>query len=290
MFSRLWYFMRETFTSLGRNLFMVIAGVLTIAVTMVLAGGGLLYAARIDNGTQRWKNGARLEIFMTVDASQAQIDSVEGALKASPDVKNYVYVSKRDAYADFKRIFKDQPDLVNSISPDSLPVSFRVTPKKAEQTNQLGTRFEQLDGVDQVVTPGKLLEKELRDRNRVTRSLLILSIVLFLVSGIIVATTIRLATFARRREIEVMKLVGASNWFVRVPFMSEGVIQGFIGGLIASMVVLWMSVVVMNKWFAKAGYALTSANTATAIITVMVASIAIGIVSSIVGLWRFLDV
>lgn len=290
MFTRLGYFLRETVTSLGRNLFMVIAGVMTIAVTMLLAGGGLLYAARIDNGTQRWKNGARLEVFMTVDASQAQVDGAQQALSSSSDVKEFTLISKRDAYADFKRIFNDQPELVNSISPESLPISFRVTPKKAEMTNQLGTRFEQLDGVDQVVTPGKLLEKELRDRNRVTTSLTILSIVLFVVSGIIVATTIRLATYARRREIEVMKLVGASNWFVRVPFMGEGVIQGFIGGLVASIAVVWMRTTVLNGWFAKPGYAVTYNNAVEIVLIVMVLSIVIGLIASIVGLWRFLDV
>jgi cell division transport system permease protein len=290
MFSRLWYFIRETFTSVGRNVFMVSAGVLTIAVTMVLAGSGFLYAQRIDNGTQRWKNGARLEVFMTVDASQQQIDAAQATISASSDVKEVKFVSKRDAYADFKRIFNDQPELVNSINADSLPVSFRVTPKKAEETNALGTRFEQLDGVDQVVTPGKLLEKELQDRNRVRNSLMVLSVILFLVSGIIVATTIRLATFARRREIEVMKLVGASNWFVRVPFMSEGVFQGFVGGGIASIAVWWMYKVVMNGWFAKPGYALTTGNLWLTVAGVMVASLLIGLVSSIAGLWRFLDV
>ena len=194
---------------------------------------------------------------MTVDASQSQIDAVSASLKSSPDVKTFVYVSKRDAYSDFKRIFNDQPELVNSITPDSLPVSFRVTPRKAELTNQLGTRFEQLDGVDSVVTPGKVLDKELRDRNRVTLALTVLSLVLIGVSGIIVATTIRLATFARRREIEVMKLVGASNWFVRVPFMSEGVLQGFLGGLLAAFVVWWLRAPIMNDWFHKSGYYLT---------------------------------
>ena len=290
MFTRLGYFIRETFTSLGRNVFMVIAGVLTIGVTMILAGAGLLYSARIDHGTQRWKDGAKLEVFMTVDASQSQIDAVSASLKSSPDVKTFVYVSKRDAYSDFKRIFNDQPELVNSITPDSLPVSFRVTPRKAELTNQLGTRFEQLDGVDSVVTPGKVLDKELRDRNRVTLALTVLSLVLIGVSGIIVATTIRLATFARRREIEVMKLVGASNWFVRVPFMSEGVLQGFLGGLLAAFVVWWLRAPIMNDWFHKSGYYLTMGDAWSTIAVVLGASVLIGLVSSFVGLWRFLDV
>ncbi|MFZ4515436.1 MAG: cell division protein FtsX [Acidimicrobiia bacterium] len=290
MLTRIGYFLRETLTSLGRNVFMVMAGVLTIAVTMVLAGGGLLYSARVDNGTQRWKNGARLEVFMTVDASQSQVDSAKQAIANSSDVKESVLISKRDAYADFKRIFNDQPELVNSITPESLPVSFRVTPKKAELTNTLGTRFEQLDGVDQVVTPGKLLDRELRDRNRVSTALLILSGVLIAVSGIIVATTIRLATYARRREIEVMKLVGASNWFVRVPFMSEGIFQGLVGGVLASFALFLLRDPVMNQWFHKSGYDLTIGNTWSAVAVVLIASVGIGLVSSLIGLWRFLDV
>jgi cell division transport system permease protein len=290
MLSRAGYFIRETLTSVARNAFMVLAGVLTIAVTMLLAGSGLLYSARIDNGTQRWKNGARLEVFMTVDATQSQIDAMQKTLEQSPDVKSFTFINKKQAYEDFKRIFNGQPELVNSITAESLPVSYRVAPKKAELTNELGTRFEQSDGVDTVVTPGKLLDKEVRDRNNLVRFLGVLSLVLFVVSLIIVATTIRLAIFARRREIEVMKLVGASNWFVRVPFMSEAVLQGIIGGALASGFVVFMGNVVMNTWFAKQGYLVTSADIITTVIAVMVGSMLIGLVSSIAGLWRFLSV
>jgi cell division transport system permease protein len=295
MFSRIRYFVRETFVSVGRNWAMALAGVSVIMVTMMFAGAGLLYSAWVSNGTQRWKDGARLEVFMTVDASQQQVDAVQAAIKSSPDVKSVKYISKRDAYSDFKRIFNDQPELVNSINQDSLPVSFRVTPRKAELTNALGTRFEQLDGVDETVTPGDVLEAELKRKNGMTRLVWGLSIVLFLTSGVIVATTIRLATFARRREIEVMKLVGASNWFVRVPFISEGVLQGFIGGAIASTFLyviarLWFVADPIQGIFARQGYAVTSSDIVVSVVVLMAGSIAIGLISSLVGLWRFLDV
>src|SRR5437868_6426408 len=107
--SRLAYFVRETLISLRRNLLMTIAGIITVAISLFLFGGILLVSATVDHGTQQWKHGIELEIFMKVDAPHSSVTTIEDQLKADPDVKSYKYLSKDDAMAIFARDFKEQP-------------------------------------------------------------------------------------------------------------------------------------------------------------------------------------
>src|SRR4051812_38483245 len=108
---------------------MTIAGVMTVAVSLFLFGGILLVSRTVDHGTNKWKHGVELEIFMQVKASQNQIDAVETQLKANPSVKSYRFLDHDAAYAEFKKLFADQPVLVENETPEGLPTSFRVVPK-----------------------------------------------------------------------------------------------------------------------------------------------------------------
>src|SRR5436853_6067235 len=115
--SRLAYFARETLISLRRNLLMTIAGIITVAISLFLFGGSLLVSATVDHGTQQWKHGIELEIFMKVDASTNSVASIQGELAKDPSVKSFQHLTKDDAYALFKKDFKDQPALVESTRP-----------------------------------------------------------------------------------------------------------------------------------------------------------------------------
>src|SRR3954470_2943062 len=218
MWTRISYFARETLVSLRRNVLMTVAGIATVAVSLSLFGGILMLSKWVDHGTEVIKGGVTLEIFMTVKATDQQIAGVEQNLKddekTGGNVKSYRHLSKADAYAEFKRIFRRNPDLVNSIRAQDLPESFRVVPKKAELTEVVKGEFRTHQGVDSVTTPGEALKGLIDVTNTVKYIFYGISLVLLASSLFLIVTTIRLATFARRREIEVMKLVGASNWFV----------------------------------------------------------------------------
>src|SRR5215211_5903274 len=166
---------------------------------------------------------------MTVQATDAQIRDVRTGLEDDPQVKDFRFLDKPAAYEEFKRIFRKDPDLVKNVDADALPTSFRIVPARAEFTNAIKKRFEPRAGVDDVATPAEALRGLLSATSTARIIFIGLSIVLLVSSLFLIVNTIRLATFARRREIEVMKLVGASNWFVRVPFMAEGLVQGAIG-------------------------------------------------------------
>ena len=294
MISRLQYFTRETLISLRRNLLMTLAGILTVAVSLSLFGGILLLSRWVDHGTEVIKGGVRLEVFMTVNATKQQISDVQANLDADPQVKSYRFLDKEAAYEEFKRIFRKNPDLVAAADPESLPTSFRIVPEQAEFTNAIKRRFAPQAGVDDVATPEEAL-RGLLSATRTARWIFIgLSVVLLVSSLFLIVNTIRLATFARRREIEVMKLVGASNWFVRVPFMAEGLVQGLIGAGLAVAVVVALKLG-FDSWFSSPtgffrDFYVTTSDAVSIALVVVVLGVLIGLIGSLIGLRRFLRV
>jgi len=294
-FGRIGYFARETFTSIFRNLAMSIACVITIAISLLMFGGALIWIQWTDSGTAVWRGGVEFQIFMNVDATDSEIADVKKALDDDEDVDRAIYVSREDAYEEFKVLFKDEPELVESASPEILPPSFRVVPANLESANQveeLQRRYETRPGVDQIRTPLEQVKERLSQANLVKWVLWILALVLLVSAGILIVFTVRLATLARRREIEVMKLVGASNWFVRIPFMAEGGVQGLVGAAVAGVGTLGMAFAIPKIFDGQTwnGYSLSSTTVMLTVIGIMLVGLVIGIASAFVGLVRFLDV
>jgi cell division transport system permease protein len=294
VWTRLGYFARETMVSLRRNLLMTIAGVLTVAVSLALFGGILMLSSWVGHGTERIKGGVRLEVFMNVDATEQQIADVRAALKNDPNVKSFKFFDKKAALEEFKRIFRKDPDLVKNITAEALPTSFRVVPITAEKTTTVQRAFNAQPGVDDVATPEEALRGLLDATNTAKIIFIGLSVILLVSSLFLIVNTIRLATFARRREIEVMKLVGASNWFVRVPFMAEGLVQGLIGAGLAVGVVVALKIG-FDSWFnSPTGFFrefyVTSGDAVRVSLFVLALGVVIGLIGSMIGLRRFLKV
>jgi cell division transport system permease protein len=293
--SRLAYFTRETLISLRRNLLMTFAGVMTVAVSLFLFGGILLVSRTVDHGTNKWKHGVQLEIFMQVKATQEQTKNVETMLHNDPNVKSFRFLDHQDAYNEFKRLFQDQQTLVEAENPDGtgLPESFRVAPKTAELTTVVGNEFENVPGVDQINTPAKSVKTLLNVTKWIRWAFFILAGVLLASSLFLIVNTIRLATFARRREIEVMKLVGASNWFVRVPFMAEGLVQGAIGAGLAIGLVYFLKWLITNllknQHSLLQPFYVSSHDVVVIGAMVLFIGAGIGVIGSMIGLRRFLE-
>jgi len=292
--SRLAYFVRETLISLRRNLMMTIAGIITVAISLFLFGGILLVQATVDHGTQQWKHGIELEIFMKVDAPASQVADIQSQLESDPQVKSINYLNKDDAYAIFKKEFSDQPALVESTKPSDLPESFRVAPKSAQDTQLLADKYTSQLGVDTVITAEQQIKRLLTATRWIRLTFIAMAAVLLASSLFLIVNTIRLATFARRREIEVMKLVGASNWFVRIPFMAEGFVQGAIGAGFAFGLVWALKIIIANllrhQQNLLSTFRVTSADAIGIGMLVLLIGAAIGVIGSTIGLRRFLEV
>jgi cell division transport system permease protein len=207
------YLVRETTSNLGRNVTITLASIMTVAVSLALVGASLMLRSGVENATQRWQGGIEFVVFLRIDATQQQIDSLQNDLDQSPEVSKVVFVDQQQAYSEFKSLFADSPELIDSVTAEDLPPSFRIEPvnKDVDAVESLGLTFEGRSGVDQVVFASKTIRLIQQLSSRLTVGIFVIAAFLLGAAGLLILNTIRMAMFARRREIEVMKLVGATN-------------------------------------------------------------------------------
>lgn len=234
---RLDYVLKETGSNLARNLTLTFAAVLTVAVSLALVAASYLIGQGINNSFLGLRSDVQLFIYMDPGVTQEQIDSVQAELDESPQVESVDFYDKDRSFDEFKRLFKDQPDLISTITPDDLPQSFRIKPTStdADVVASLGDAFQSKPGVLRVEYAAEYARQVQRSVRTLNTWVLIVGGVLIGASVLLIFNTIRTAVFARRREIEVMRLVGASNWFIRLPFIAEGLVHGLLGALLAAL-------------------------------------------------------
>jgi len=172
---------------------------------------------------------------MNADALENQNEAIRKVLDTSPAIKEYVYVDKFAAYEEFRELFVDKPELVESVTPEIMPPSYRIVPSDpdADNVTELARQFSEQPGVKEVATATEAIRQIEDFSTRVSQALLLAAIVLVAVSAVLILNTVFTAISGRKTEIEVMKLVGATNWFVRIPFMLEGTIHGLMGAGLA---------------------------------------------------------
>jgi cell division transport system permease protein len=224
-------FFSEAVRSIGANISTTVAATMTVLIGMFLLGLFIALFSWVNSWTDHVRKDVIVKVFFVQDAAEPQINAVQSKILTFPETKSVVFISKADA---LKKMKEKYPDLTENLSSNPLPAAFEITPKDADQVKALADRLQPLPaGVDKVDYAEKKTERILAVTNVIKYIFLLGSLVLLAASTILIANTIRLSIFSRRREVEVMKLVGASNWFIRGPFMLEGVICGLIGALAA---------------------------------------------------------
>ncbi len=232
------YVLSEVATGLWRNVTMTIAMMITMAVSLTMLGASLLLYLHVNKMKDYYFARVEVSIFLKNEITPEQRDSLGEDLKSNPLVKSVQYVSKEEAYKQFQVQFKDAPDLVAATKPDSLPESFRVKLKNPKQFQQVSDQYKTRDGVSEVVDQQRLLGKLFSVLASLQHMALIVAIVQGLAALLLVANTIQVAAYSKRREVAVMKLVGAANWFIQLPFVLEAVFAGLIGSIIAFLVLI----------------------------------------------------
>ena len=250
MFSRITYTFRETWASFRRNMTLTVAAIITSAVSLLIFGLTLLMQRGFDNLLAAWEGDVEMVIYVNPGATDEQRTVIQSALDAR------ARRSSRSPTAT-RRARSRRP---NACSPAtrgrwscSLPTTSRPstrscppTPRDVDTLRQLREEPARPPNVRDIVLADDQLDVISKLQGFVGLYTVILSITLLFAAILLIWNTIRTAMFARRREIEVMKLVGATDWFIRIPFMLEGLIQGFIGGL-AACGGLWL---INNRWTA----------------------------------------
>jgi cell division transport system permease protein len=231
------YVIKESVGNLRRNLLMTAAALITVMISLALAGAALLFRSAVDNATTQFKGGFEVTVFMKNDATKEQIDAIGRELRSNPQIdqttKKPRFVDKAESFAEVKRFFRNDPEtLAVFTSEDQVPTQWRFKPKDAEQIETIGNRFVKRQGVSKVAF-AKSVKLILGVAKKMQLVILGVAFVLLFSAVILILNTIRMAIFARRREVAVMKLVGATNGFIRLPFMVEGMLQGLVGGLLA---------------------------------------------------------
>jgi cell division transport system permease protein len=256
MIARLKLIATEAVSSLGANLSTTFAAVTTVLIGMFMLGLVVGLGSWALSLSDHYKKQLVVKVYFCTtlmckkEATTGDIDKVHNKLIALRQVKTVRYISKEDAY---KKMAKERPDLVRQVPGNPFPNSFDVIPNKGEDIDAITRQLNPLpSGVQQICPPAPGTKAAAsgigQSCNRITHRVLsvarylwivvlIAFVVLLVSSTLLVANTIRLSIFARRREIEVMKLVGATNWFVRGPFMIEGLLAG-LGGAIAALILL----------------------------------------------------
>ena len=301
MIARIAYAFREMWASFRRNLTLTVAAILTSAIALLLVGTTFLIQRAFDNLLVQWRGDVEMIVFVRSDATPEQISLIDQTIKAAPtiiDAEKLLYLDKTQSYEEAKRIFVGDPVTLSLLTPDNIPSQFKVVPitQDPELVLSLSEQYRSLPGVQDVA----LAEDEFQVISTLSRFVrtvtLVMSLVLLVVAVGLIWNTIRTAMFARRREIEVMKLVGATNWFIRVPFMLEGLLHGLLGG-IASCGGLWVLNSAWTNGVAgfKPGTGISSLVVPSSYLTgVMLMILAIGAlvgaVGSAIAASRFLDV
>ena len=227
----------EAWSSISQNISTTFAATMTVLIGMFLLGLFIALGTWVLSWSNHVKGELQVKVFFASDATQSQEWAVRQKLVKDPRVKTVVFISKEQAQ---KTMAKKYPALYATPLPSNpLPDTWNVTPKKAEYTPQLGKEIQaaHLAGVDDVNWGNKTAHRVLTIAEVIWIVFLVAVVLLVTASTLLIANTIRLSIFARRREIEVMKLVGATNWFIRGPFMLEGLLCG-LGGSILAVVLL----------------------------------------------------
>ena len=226
----------ESFRSLGANLSTTIAATMTVLIGMFLLGLFIALGSWVVSWSDHVKRELLVKVFYKQDAKEAQINDVRAQLEADPRVKSVTFISAEKALERMRQKF---PELTANLPSNPLPPSHEVVPVRAEDVNAIARSLSPLPpGVEKVKYGKQTADRILRVARVIEIVFLAAVLVLLVASTLLIANTIRLSIFSRRREIEVMKLVGATNWFVRGPFMLEGLICGLLGSVVAIVLLL----------------------------------------------------
>jgi len=239
------YFTKEAFASFKKNWIMTIAAITTVALTLFIVGVFFLVAIFGNAALKKIESMVGVvEIFIKDTATPQDIESFQVKVNKWSEVGDLQYVSKEEAWKRLKEDLKDSPEMLEAVSGNPLPASLRIKLKDPHDVNDIVKRLEKdkditkiVDDADQDIKYGKGVTTRLFTVTYVLRigGIAIIFILCF-ASLVLIVNTIRLAIFARRKEVAIMKLVGASNWFIRWPFLLEGIYEGLLGSLIVALI------------------------------------------------------
>jgi cell division transport system permease protein len=285
------FFLAEAFKNVRLNLLMSVTAVTTTFICILVFGMGLLVSSHVDGIVGSVRQDVTVEVFLP-NANEGKVDALLSKTQDWAEVASVNKVTEEEALADFKKTFEEQPELYEDLDQGVLPSSLQLQLEDPDMADEVAARLKQEGFSEENLSyPQQTIER----LNAVTSYMiwgLYGATVLFLIASVLlISNAIRLSIFARRKEIEVMKLVGASDSFVRTPFVLEGLVEGLVGAGLAALAVIWINFLFVD-W---AGDALPyvpisgeAVNTLLVLALLVAVGVAIGVVGSFLSVTRFL--
>jgi cell division transport system permease protein len=296
-------YLRETASGLRRNGTVAFAAMSTAFIALFLFGLSLLIGRQIDLFIEAYTGNVEVTVFLTDPVKSGTVERLTGILEPLEAVEAIEYETKEEAYARFLELFANQPSVIENTDPSAIPASLRVkltdTEKYDQVTAALGCSVGE-DGSTRCAAAGvrKVNDsRELLDRlSVITRGLslavLVLALLMLGAAVALVANTLRMGMFARRKEIGIMRLVGATNWRIRTPFLIEGLAESLVGATFAIVALLLGKVVFIDPLREELLWLPLIRNSDVILIApwILIASVVIAVVAGTIGMRRFLDV
>jgi len=285
------FFLAEAFKNIRLNLLMSITAVTTTFICILVFGVGLLVSSHVEGVIGSVREDVSVEVFMP-GRGEEEVAALEEKANGWGEVASVDRISEEQALAAFKDTFREQPELYENLDRGVLPPSLQIQLNDPDLADEVAGKLK-AEGFEEenLSYPQQTIER----LNSITSYLLwglYAATILFLVASVLlISNAIRLSIFARRKEIEVMKLVGASDSFVRTPFVLEGLIQGLLGAGLAALTVVWLNFLFVD-WSRDAltfvPISGTAVSTASVLLVLVVVGVAIGVGGSFLSVTRFL--
>jgi cell division transport system permease protein len=296
----------EVWIGLRRNLTMTVALVVVVAISLSLLGTGLLFVKQVENTSSFWQSRVQLSVYLCSSSNlggncatdgvitQNEVQAIGRALNSNPDViAPATFLTAEQNYQQFKQEFASDPALERYTSASQIPASFEVRLKNTQaDAVPVSQVVDGMTGVSQVVDDSAILNQFYKLLGGARDAVVIIAIFLLIAAIMLVANTIRLSAFSRRRETSIMRLVGASNFYVQLPFLMEGVIAGLFGWLVATGLLILVKSLLLNslQGYLPYGVTLSTTDLVEVIIVAMIVGLLICGSTSFLTLRRYLRV
>ena len=294
---------QEIWVGLRRNLTMTMALVVVVAISLSLLGTGLLFVKQVDRTRTYWQSQVEISVYLCYKGditpschgaiTPAQLTSIEATLNSMSQVEHVSYVSQAEAYTLFKSAMSNEQSLVSTVTASELPPSLEIKLRNPGADYQIvSSAVQGRAGVDSIIDEMTILEKFYNLLNGLRNGVVVVALILVVAAVLLVANTIRLSAFNRRRETGIMRLVGASNFYIQLPFLLEGVIAGLFGWVIAAALLVGVKSLLLNNLQQYFSYnvGLSMGDLIEVIVLAMVIGVALCGVTALVTLRRYLRV
>jgi cell division transport system permease protein len=293
----------EIWIGLRRNLTMTVALVVVVAISLSLLGTGLLFVKQVEATRTYWQGQAEVSVYLCYAESAnpschgavtpQQTQALESRLQAMPQVQSVTYVSQAQAWTLYKQAFASDRSYVSTLKQSDMPPSLEVrTRNSAADDTYVVSSMTGATGVDSVIDEMSILAKFYSLLNGLRNAVVTVALILVVAAILLVANTIRLSAFNRRRETGIMRLVGASNFYIQLPFLLEGVIAGLLGWMVAVGLLIGVKSVLLDtlQQYFSYNVGLSTADLVEVIVLAMVAGVALCGITSFLTLRRYLRV